>query len=306
MDSAVVLSIIVVSYNTVELLKDCLRSIYRNREALSLEVIVVDNGSWDGSAEMLNREFPDVHLIRNQENRGFAAANNQGIRIAKGEYILLLNPDTVLLEGSLGETLQFMKSHPEAGIVGVRLLNQDGTIQQSCRSFPTVLNVLFEALFLYKVFPRSRLVGKYYMGWFNYDRVQEVDVVLGAFMMVRRSVFEKIGMFDEQFFMFTEETDFCIRAKRTGLKTYFFPGAEVIHVGGQSAEQDPERMFREIYHTQLYLFRKHYRFPDCHLMVLLRVAGMAIRVILYAFYGLVALKPVYLRKSKYYLTALVA
>jgi GT2 family glycosyltransferase len=294
-------SIVIVTFNTKELTRNCLTSLHPACRGLSSEVIVVDNNSFDGTSAMIRSEFPEVVLVPNPRNVGFAAANNQGISGSKGEYILCLNSDTILREDALRNTLDFMRSHPEASIVGVRLLNKDGTIQQSCRSFPSVLNVFSEAFFLYKILPKNRVLGKYYLGWFTYDEVQEVDVILGAFMMIRRSVFDKIGLFDERFFIFTEETDFCLRASRAGLKTYFYPGAEVIHLGGQSAEQDPQRMFRDIYRTQIYLFRKHYASLEYVFMVLFRTIGVAIRVIVYALIGLLLVKPGYFRKSKYYL-----
>ncbi len=294
------LSIIIVSYNTREHLQSCLRSILETSEGFSYEIVVIDNNSRDGSADLVGQEFRSVRLIRNSTNNGFAAANNQGFAIATGEYLLLLNPDTIVRRDSLRNTLDFMKRHPEASIVGCRLLNEDGTIQRSCRSFPSVLNLFFEASFLYKLFPKNSLIGKYYLGWFTYDKVKEVDVVLGAFMMIRRSVFERIGNFDEKFFMFTEETDFCIRAKRAGLRTFFYPGAEVVHLGGQSAGQESQRMYRDIYRTQLYLFRKHFSHFEYVLMALLRAAGVAVRVLVYAMFGVFARKPAYLQKSRFY------
>lgn len=301
----ITLSIIIVTYNTREITRECLLSIRATSGSISKEVIVIDNNSDDGTSTMIRSVFPEVILISNSRNVGFAAANNQGLAIARGEYILLLNPDTVLKENALQSTMAFLSNHPEASIVGCRLLNPDGTVQPSCRSFPSVPNLFFEAFFLYRLFPRNTLIGKYYLGWFTYDRVQEVDVVLGAFMMIRRSVFEKIGLFDERFFMYTEETDFCLRAKRAGLKTYFYPGGEVIHLGGKSAEQDPQKMFRDIYRTQLYLFRKHYSSPEYVVMGLLKAAGVALRVVVYAAIGVVTLQFAYIRKSRYYLGVLI-
>jgi len=229
----VVVSIILVNHNTREILRKCLKSIGKQTKGIAYEIILVDNNSTDGSAEMVQGEFPAVQLIRNSENRGFAAANNQGISRACGDYTLLLNSDTEVLDGAIQRTLEFMERHPEAGVVGCKLLNRDGTLQPSCRSFPSVLNLFTESFFLYIIFKRSNLFGKYHMTFFNHESIREVDVVKGAYMMIRKEVFDRVGLFDESYFMYAEEMDFCYRAKKSGP---FF--RESTHHKGDTPESD--------------------------------------------------------------------
>ncbi|MGI0009981.1 MAG: glycosyltransferase family 2 protein, partial [Nitrosopumilaceae archaeon] len=199
-DLTVQLSIIIINYNTRDLLRACLKSVFQKTQDLDFEMIVVDNASVDGSLEMVEQEFPQVKKICNAENRGFAAANNQAIKQANSEYILLLNSDTEVLDGAINKTIEFMKQRPETSIVGCKLLNPDGTLQPSCRSFPSVWNLFTESFFLYKAFKRTKLFGKYYMSFFDHTSIREVDVVMGAFMLIRREVIDAIGLFDEDYF----------------------------------------------------------------------------------------------------------
>jgi hypothetical protein len=298
------LSIIIVSYNTRNLLQECLRSIFQETKGLEFEVIVVDNASTDGSREMLEQEFPQVKRIYNSENKGFAAANNQGITKADGEYVLLLNSDTKILDGAVFKTVEFMKQRPEANIVGCKLLNADGTLQPSCRSFPSVWNLFSESLFLYKLFKRTQLFGKYHMSYFDYDSIHEVDVVMGAFMMIRREVFEKVGLFDESYFMYTEETEFCYRAKKQGYKVLFTPLACVFHYGGGSIRNE-QSYFEQIHQSQLQFIRANFHGLQKHAGVFLKQLGIAIRVPAYFLLGLLTLNPGLLQKSRFYSSVLV-
>ncbi len=230
-------SIIIVNWNTRDILRDCLRSVYNQTHNIKFEVIVVDNASADGSAEMVKSEFPQVILIKNQENRGFAAANNQGMKIAKGRYILLLNSDTVVLDGAIQKTVAFADQHSETAVVGCKVLNPDKTLQPTCFMFPSILNLFLSSTYLYKLFPKSRFFGRERMTWWDRNDVREVAVVTGCFMLVRREAIEKIGLMDESYFMYAEETDWCYRFLKNGWKTLFFPNANIIHLGGQSSKQ---------------------------------------------------------------------
>lgn len=266
------ISVIIVSWNVRDLLKKCLESIYRNTtptppqrggDDLSFEIIVVDNASSDGTVEMVKNNFPQVRLVANQKNKGFAAANNQGIKEAKGEYILLLNPDTEFIENSLEKVIAKMKSNEKIGVLGCRLLNPDKTVQPSVRRFPTVWSQLVILFKLHKLFPF--LLNRYLAKDFVYDHpltpslvkeggVIEVDQVMGAFFCVKKELFDKIGLLDEGYFIWFEEVDFCRRAKQTGYKVVYWPGTSVVHYGGQSFAQ--QMTLRK----QLWFFKSAWRY----------------------------------------------
>lgn len=230
-------SIIIVNWNTRDILRDCLASVYAQTTGIAFEVIVVDNASSDGSAAMVKAEFPQVILIKNTDNRGFAAANNQGMRIAKGRYVLLLNSDTIVLDGAIQKTLQFAEQRPDAAVVGCRVLNPDRTLQPTCFMFPSLLNLCLSSTYLYKIFPKNRFFGRERMTWWNRSDVRPVDVVTGCFMLVRREAIEQVGLMDEDYFMYAEETDWCWRLKKAGWQNLFYPDAQIIHLGGQSSKQ---------------------------------------------------------------------
>jgi GT2 family glycosyltransferase len=266
------LSIIVVNYNTREILRSCLLSIARETHGVAYEIIVVDNASTDGSREMLERDFPATRTIYNQENKGFAAANNVGFALARGKYLLMLNSDTVILDDAIHKTLRFMQDYPEASIVGCKLLNPDQTLQPSVRSFPNLWNLFCEAAFLHLVFPKSKSFGRYHMTYFSYDIICEVDWATGAFLMFERRVLEMIGGLDERFYMFSEEMDFCLRARSAGFRTYFYPGAEIVHIWAGSSKDFSVRI-RTMYMSQLAFILKHYKFLKGIAMVLLFSLG---------------------------------
>ena len=228
------LSVCIVNFNTRELLKNCLQSIYDTAKGINFEIIVLDNKSSDDSIAMIKQYFPNIILIANNENSGYASAVNQAVNKAQGEFILVLNSDTEILPDCLSKTLEFMKKNKNAGIVGCRILNPDRTVQRSCRSFPGILNFISENFFLHDIFPRSRIFGRPFMSYFNYDRIAEVDIVLGAFMMIRRKTIDQIGLMDTQFFMYAEETDWCYRAKQSGWKVYFIPVPKSFTTAGEA------------------------------------------------------------------------
>jgi GT2 family glycosyltransferase len=293
------LSIIIVNYNTEALLKRCLCSILATVGDLDYEAIVIDNASADGSGGMVARDFPAVHLIRNSTNRGFGAANNQAIKVARGKYILLLNSDTEVLPGALQESIRFLDVHPEASILGCRLLNDDRSLQTSVMAFPSPWNLFCEASFLYIPFRRTRLFGGYYVSYFDYDRPLRVDIVKGAFMMVRREVFDRVGLFDESYFMYTEETDLCWRARQHGLDAYFIPTAEIIHSGGGSVESN-ERFLRQLHMTQAFFIRKNFTGFRKFSGLALKIGGMALRVPVYLGVGVLTADRSLIRKSGFY------
>jgi len=223
------LSVIIVNWNTEELLRGCLRSVYRTIEGLDFEVIVVDNASSDGSVAMLKVEFPQVRRIENYENRGFAAANNQAFRVMTGRYALLLNSDAELTAGAVRELFSFMEEHPEAVMAGGQLLNADGSRQNSIARFPTIPSLLLNMPLLETLFP-DRYPGKRR----NYSHPIEVDSCIGACLIVRKSAIDGVGGLDERYFFFFEETDWARTMKRAGGKIYHVPAARIYHLQGQS------------------------------------------------------------------------
>ncbi|NJD18809.1 MAG: glycosyltransferase family 2 protein [Gemmatimonadetes bacterium] len=231
------LSVIVVTWNTRDITRSCLASLRAWMGAVPHEVIVVDNASTDGSADMLRWEFPEVRLIANAENVGFGRANNQAMRIARGQLFLLLNSDTLLVDGSVGRFVELVDSEPDVGIAGCRLLNEDRTTQWACSRFPSLRLALLEELALYKLLPRS-VQGEILLGgYWPHHRARDVEAVWGAAMMVRRRGFEETGGFDEGIFMYGEDLEWCMRVRARGWRVRFHPECAVVHLDHRSAEQ---------------------------------------------------------------------
>ncbi|PJC57545.1 MAG: glycosyl transferase, partial [Ignavibacteria bacterium CG_4_9_14_0_2_um_filter_37_13] len=229
------LSIIIVNYNVKEFLQNLLTSLSKAVANLSSEIIVVDNGSDDGSVELLRNKFPQVTLISNEENLGFSKANNLGLRIAKGKNLLLLNPDTIVQEDTFEKLIKFFEEHQDAGMIGCKILNPDGTLQLACRrSFPGPWTSFCKVSGLSTMFPKSKIFARYNLTFLDEDQSYEVDAISGSFMMVRREVFENIGGLDEQFFMYGEDLDWCYRVQKTGWKVYYVHETTIIHYKGES------------------------------------------------------------------------
>ena len=256
-----VLSIAIVNWNTREMLRDALRSIYEAPPPFAFEVVVVDNASHDGSAAMVVSEFPQVLLVANTANTGYAEGNNQAIAKLSGAFVLLLNPDVILPVGGLETAVRFMESHKDAGALGVRQVYPDGTLQRSVRGFPTPLAMVWELLGLSRLFPNSATFGAYRMTYFTYDRVAEVDQPMGTFLLMRREVIDKIGALDEAFPIFFNEVDWCLRCKRAGWKIFYTPDVQVIHYGGASTVQVGAAMAWESRRGLLKFYTKHYSAP---------------------------------------------
>ena len=253
-----VLSIAIVNWNTRQMLLDALDSIYSAPPAFPFEVIVVDNASKDDSATAVSGRFPQVVLIANTDNTGYAEGNNQAIKAAQAAYILLLNPDVLLPAGGLERAVGFMEAHADAGALGVRQVHPDGKLQRSVRGFPTPTTVLWELLGFSRLFPNSPRFGAYRMTWFDYTHVAEVDQPMGTFLLMRRTVVEQIGMLDETFPIFFNEVDWCLRCKRAGWRIYFTPDVEIIHYGGASTTQVGAAMAWESRRGLLRFYAKHY------------------------------------------------
>lgn len=237
------ISIVIVNWRTRDPLRECLRSVQSQDGVSSIQIIVVDNASEDGSTEMVETEFPQIQLICNSQNRGFAAACNQGIRLAKGRFILLLNPDTVVPPQTLAKLLAFAETHPDSAVVGCRVVNPDGSLERTCFRYPSVLNVLLSVLYLNKLFPRNRFFGREFMTWWDRDSIRDVDVITGSCMLVRRKAIEQVGLMDERYFIYAEEADWCYRFAQAGWKMTFTPTAKIVHLSSQSTSQCWTKMY---------------------------------------------------------------
>lgn len=254
------LSIITVSYNVSALLAECLASIYAgfSDTPLRYEIWVIDNASRDESPKIVRQRFPQVHLIVNDENRGFAAACNQGIVNSQGRYVLLLNPDTRVLDNALGLLVDFMEENHRAGMVGAQLLHADGSFQHSAFRFPGLAQLFLDFFPLNHRLLNSRLNGRYPRWLYERGRPFPIDHPLGAAMMVRREVIEQVGMLDERFFMYCEEIDWAMRIRQAGWEIYCVPQAKIVHYVAQSTQQFRDQMFVALWRSRYLLFEKHY------------------------------------------------
>ncbi|MGD9497192.1 MAG: glycosyltransferase family 2 protein [Armatimonadota bacterium] len=252
------LSVCIVSWNTRDLLDACLLSIEGAPDSTSREIIVVDNASADGSAEMVRKRHPEARVIANEHNLGYAVGNNQAIEAASGELLLLLNPDIIVAGGALDTLVGFLDGTPAAGAVAPRLVLTDGSTQASCRSFPTPDVVLYEVLGLSRLFPRSRRFGKYRMTWWDYDDERPVPQPMASALMIRREVVEQVGVMDERFPIFFNDVDLCKRIWEAGWEIWFTPRACLVHVGGASTSQVRKNMLVQSHRSFLRFYRKHY------------------------------------------------
>ena len=258
-DAAPAVSVIIVSWNTRDVLRDCLRSIAAQTRARH-EIIVIDNASSDGSAAMAAEEFPDARVVANLENRGFAAANNQGLRFARGRHVLLLNPDTLVLDGAIDRMLAWLERRADVGCAGCQVLEDAGTIQRTCFADPGPLNTLIVEMGLLRLFPGGALSRRPEYGDWDRRSARDVDVVSGMFMLVPRPVLEKVGFLDEDFFIYSEEADWCRRIRDAGYRCVFTPEARIIHLdgGSKSTAQIRSRMYVQMQKSKLIYIRKHY------------------------------------------------
>lgn len=254
------LSVVIVNYNVKYFLELCLYSLYRAINSLEVEVFVVDNNSVDGSVEYLKERFPQVRFISNVENVGFSRANNQAIKVSKGEYILLLNPDTVLSEGVLDSCIRFMDSHDLAGGVGVKMINGSGQfLPESKRGFSTPATSFFYLSGISRVFPKSKVFGKYHLNYLNDKEAHQVDVLAGAFMMIRKKTLDQCGLLDENFFMYGEDIDLSYRITKAGFQNYYLP-LPIIHYKGESTKNNSFDYVNVFYKSMLIFFRKHFAY----------------------------------------------
>ena len=253
------LSVVIVNYNVEYFLEQCLYSVRRAMQDIEGEVFVVDNNSVDGSLKMLAQKFPEVKVIANKENVGFSRANNQAIRMSTGEYVLLLNPDTVVEDDTFSKCIAFMDSHPDAGGLGVKMVDGKGQfLPESKRGLPTPMTAFYKMFGLCKLFPHSKRFARYYMGHLSNDETNEVEILAGAFMLMRRETLDKVGLLDETFFMYGEDIDLSYRITQGGYKNYYFPETRIIHYKGESTKKTSVNYVFVFYRAMEIFAKKHF------------------------------------------------
>jgi len=257
----------------------CLQAVYDTLGSLDCEVIVVDNASTDDSADVVQKAYPQVRLFRNQENVGFARANNQALRVAQGRYFLLLNSDAFVHAGAIATLIKFMESHPDTGATGCRLFYENGSLQKSCFSFPTPLTELWQSLWLDRLFPRSPVFGKFRMSYWDFDSYREVDWLMGAVMILRKEAVDQVGPLDEDYFMYSEEMDLCYRLNKASWKVSYIPEASATHIWGGTSRQNKELAFIRLYKSRVMFSRKHYGYFTTFLYKMVLFIGSLIRVL---------------------------
>ncbi len=255
------LSVVIVSYNVKSFLEQALRTITDASQGLEVEIFTVDNNSADGSPKMVESQFPDVRLICNDRNVGFAKANNQVIQLCKGRHILLINADTIVQRDTLRTMVKFMDEHKDAGAAGCKLLNPDGTLQLSCRrGFPSPDVAFYKIVGLSNLFPKSRRFGRYNLTYLDPSKTHEVDALSGSFMIVRREILDQVGLLDDRWFFYAEDLDWCYRIKQAGWKVYYVPETEIIHFKGESSKKVPRVKDRITFYRAMYIFvQKHFK-----------------------------------------------
>jgi GT2 family glycosyltransferase len=256
-------SIVIVSYNTCKLLDECIVSI-KKETTIAYEIIVVDNASTDNSCQMLQKKYPEIKLIENGDNAGFARANNQGFAIASGKYYFMLNPDTLILAGAIDKLVAFMERNHDVGLCGPRNIGVDGKLQYNCDHFPSVWNAFCEYTNIVNRFPSAPLFRRAHMRYWDYADQRDVERMVGCSLMIRSDLYKELNGLDDNYFMYFEETDFCFRASRLGMRTVYFPHAVIIHYGGESSQsQSSETVIdgtvsTHFLNSQYYFMRKNY------------------------------------------------
>jgi GT2 family glycosyltransferase len=275
---AMKLSIIIVNYNVKYFLEQCLHSVVRAAEGLQTEIIVVDNASSDGSIDYLQPLFPSVHLIASKKNLGFGRANNLALQQAKGEYVLFLNPDTIVPEDCFKRCISFFEHHPKAGALGIRMLDGSGSfLPESKRSFPSTSTAFFKAVGLADAFPKSKFLNKYSLGYLDEKHNHPVDVLAGAFVMIRKCVLDEVGGFDEQFFMYGEDIDLSYRIKKAGFENWYFAETPIIHFKGESMKKWSADHVKVFYEAMIVFVKKHYQGSGAGLLKLLLIGGIRLK-----------------------------
>lgn len=273
-----IVSIIIVSYNVETYLINCLDSLFQHKCFVPYEIIVVDNNSQDNSVSSVQKKYPEILVIQSPKNIGFAAANNLASRVANGSFFLLLNPDTIVEDGAIDELYTFLIAHSAAGAAGSYLKNPDGTFQMSCYPFPTIFRELWRLFHLDNLLA----IGLYPQKQWNSETPKKCDVVQGTSLMIKRDVWDLLGGLDEDFFMYSEEVDFCYRMEKAGFERYWVPTSRVIHYGGQSTSQTAREMFLQLYRAKTQFFKKHHGLLAAYIYKLILLLASLARLVLFS------------------------
>lgn len=276
------LSIIIVTWNCKEYALNCLHSIFENPIICSYEIIVIDNNSSDMTVNAIQEEYPKVSIIKNSENKGFASANNQGIKQSSGRYILLLNPDTLVHKNSFDSMVQYLDEHPKIAALGPKILNEDGSQQFTGIRFPNNSNLFFETFFLDRIFPRSRIYGKHKSLFEDYTKPFNIDYAQGSALLLRRSVLDVVGLLDENYFMYFEETDLCYRIRKRGYDIMYFPGSSITHFGGEEEGHFTEKRLLYYHKSLVQFYHKNYSRPSVFILKIIIMFRSALRIILWS------------------------
>jgi len=292
-------SIIIVSYNNLEILNSCIVSLYKHITDISFEVIIVDNGSDKEKIKEICNGYSNLKLILNEKNVGFAKANNIGLKIASGKYVLFLNNDTVFIENSIKKVFDYAEKNKNI-ILGCKLLNPDGSWQQSTANYPSLINAWSSNFFLYKFFPHSKTLNKYHIHSNKVTQPIEVDYVLGAFLFGSKKEIMELNGFDEKFFFYAEDIDLCYRYKKFGGKVIFYPLTSIIHIGGASVVGNQWFKLKNKFIAEIQFYQKHYKGLEFYLSILAMYFGNFLRIPIFFLWGLISLKGTHILRSLYH------
>ncbi len=296
-------SIIIISFNNLNFIKDCLESISKYSNGVSYEFIIIDNNSTENIEEVTS-QFDKVKLIKNKSNKGFAFANNQGLKIAKGKYVLILNNDTIFTENTLKILFDYAEKNNEKAFYGCRLLNTDESFQESVMDFPSAWNVFTDSFFLSKLFKNSKLFNKNATSFSKENKIIEVDVIKGAFIWAMHQDLLELNGFDERFYFYSEELDLCRRFKDKGGKVYYFPKTSIVHIGGATVKNDELFFYKNQAIARVQYFQKHFKGIEFLFANFFYYLGIMFRIPLYLMMGIFTFKSSLIRKSNHYLKQL--
>lgn len=293
------ISIIIVNYNSFNLLENCLSSITLYSKNFSYEIIIIDNAS-DGNIESVTNKFSNINLIKNSDNKGFGPANNQGIEKAKGKYILFLNNDTLFKNNIIKELLEIIKSIKDEVIIGCKLLNPDGSIQNSISQFPNMWNTFTENFYLSKLFPKIKLFNKWYKNYINLISPVEVDTIKGAFMLTKSTTMQKLSGFDERFYFYSEEIDLCKRLKVIGGKIYYCNNVSIVHLENYNTKRNNWFYHKNLSVGKIQFYQKYFKSFKYTSILIIHYLGIVLRAILFLMFSILSLNKRLFRKSKIY------
>jgi GT2 family glycosyltransferase len=285
------IAIIIVNWNQKDMTLHCLETVFANAPACSYEVVLVDNGSSDGSVDAMRRRFPDLRILENVANVGLAKANNRAMKETDSEFILLMNNDTVVKPGCIETLHAFIKEHPDAGIAGAKMFYGDGALQYSCFDFPGIINALWEALGLASLFPCSRVFGSYEMSWWDHAEPRQVDWVSTACYIARRAAFEKVEFIDPAYFVYSDDVDMGFKMRRTGYKVYYVPAAQIVHLSGRNVGHVSARKTMESTASLRYTIKKNHSYLYYQTWKAVKIAATSLKIVKWGALGVLRAGP---------------